>query len=211
MSQLTPKPTKRTTRAPGCLKNILLTFCALSGLFVVIVAINVLGGGSKDTPADSRIILVPTYTPTPGSPTPKPASTATRRPNPTPRPSPTSTTDYPTALMVAIGDLSPSMIAVTNMLDNPQYGDDQWVAAMRQELDMIDATPGRVAALVPPSQYREAHALFVSAVGRCQEASGHFRLAVDNGDQSQASIGVALLNSCTEQVKLAANLFKQAK
>jgi len=40
--------------------------------------------------------------------------------------------------MVAISDLSPTMIAVTNMLDHPQYGDEQWMASIRQELDLID-------------------------------------------------------------------------
>lgn len=119
MYQMTPQSAKKPSRLLGCLKNILLAFFALSGLFVVIVAISVFGDeseiGSKSNLAatDSRIILVPTYTPTPSEPTatatPVGPLTATILPPPTRTPHPTALPaflarclDVPEAMISAI-------------------------------------------------------------------------------------------------------------
>jgi len=144
------QPVKKSSRILGKIARVIKWFFIIIGvLFTIFVLIGIFVFEPErraEEAAAARIILVPTYTPTPGEPTPTavpptaiPAPpTATRRPAPTPRPSPTETTDYPTSLMVAISDLSPTMIAVTNMLDHPQYGDEQWMASIRQELDLID-------------------------------------------------------------------------
>lgn len=194
------------------LYNIILYCLALIGLAVVVFGIFFYSPTHSTTDAlavttqPKQIILVPTSTPEP---------TKTLAPTSTPRPTivPTATDlpDYPTSLMSAVGDLSPSMIAVTEMLDHPNYGNKEWTDSIYKELDLIDGVYDKVVALVPPDNFKSAHAMFISAVSRCRDSSRHYRLAVDNVNQPELNTGTALLNSCAEQVKLAGNLFKRAQ
>lgn len=192
--------------------NVALYTFALIGLAVVLFGIFSYRPTRQSTGAlavatsAKQIILVPTVTP---EPTHIPVPTSTSRP--TIAPTPTDVPDYSTSLMAAVGDLSPSMIAVTNMLDHPQFGDQEWTNSIHKELDLIAGVRDKVVLLVPPAKFKSAHAMFITAVGRCQDSAQHFRLAVDNSDQSEVSTGIALLNSCAEQVKLAGELFKRAQ
>lgn len=203
----------RGSRLFRLIRNIVLYSLAACGLFFVLLIIFIPKSAPKTAELPTAtslpkklIILVPTNTP---SPTVVPTNTAI--PTNTPIPTATDTPNYREALMIAVGDLSPSMIAVTEMLDHPQYGNEQWIKAIDKELDTVDAVYDKVTALAPPKAFENTHNAFVFAASRCKESSQHYRAAVDNNNPSEVSIGTALLNSCAEQIRLAGNLLKNVR
>ena len=180
---------------------------AAVGLVFFIVGVS-LPEPTTPTPAPSPTPApAPAPAPVPApTPTPAPPPTPAPAPAPAPTPQPTSSEQaYATTIVDHSTKCGKAFNKLSELMANPQIGDDEWTLAVAVQLAMIRALYEEAMEIEPPSSMANIHYKYVQAMKHYETAThliaqGFDELDPDLLEQAVAEIetGAQLINEATK-------------
>lgn len=151
----------------------------------------------------------PTDTPVP-LPTNTPAPVATD----TPVPLPTNTPDlglalYAVQLQEQMGRLSDAMGTFSELMGNPDVGNESWMIDVAVQLVAIRQAHAALLAIDAPDGWQEIHSLTISATGSCNDATYLVAAGIDALDVGLLQQATAQIGECTNGLVVAKEALAQ--
>lgn len=113
--------------------------------------------------------------------------------------------DYNAGMSAQMSALGAFSADVAPLLDNPQFGDQQWTLQVAQHGATISTVYESIAALKPPSKQLSKHLAILSGVGDCAAAMKALTLAADANRLDFVPVSIGLINRCAVKMKATAN------